>query len=132
MAVRPANADLLLDYLAGMGMEPTSADLRAAHLAHRRAGHAARAGELLERLLELPVEGGDAWYARVQLLTEAGEIERASALLAEVARGEHPDALDPRRVRGAPSTRLATARARLERAQARYRRSAAGRGATAG
>jgi hypothetical protein len=59
----------------------------------------------------------------VQLLTEAGELDRASALLAEVARGEHPGALDPRQVRGQPSVRLARARARLERAQARSRRS---------
>jgi curved DNA-binding protein CbpA len=126
-APRAANADLLLDYLAGMDMEPTPADLRATHLAHRRAGHEERAAELLDRLLELPVEGGDGWYARVQLLTEAGEIDRASALLAEVARGEHPDALDPGRVRGAPSTRLARARARLERAQAKARRTGAAR-----
>jgi tetratricopeptide (TPR) repeat protein len=122
-AERAPNAELLLDYLAGMALDPSVADLRATHLAHRRAGHADRAGELLDRLMERPIEDGDGWYSRVQLLTEAGELDRASALLAEVARGEHPGALDPRQVRGQPSVRLARARARLERAQARSRRS---------
>ncbi len=122
LAARPANADLLFDYLAGLAMEPTPADLRAAYAAHRRAGHAERAGALLARLLALPVGDGDGWYGRVQLLTEAGELARASALLAEVARGEHPDALDPGRLRGQPSVRLARARSRLERAQTRSRR----------
>jgi DnaJ domain len=121
-AQRAANADLLFDYLAGLAMEPAYADLRAAHLAHRKAGHTERAADLLERLLALPVGDGDGWYGRVQLLTDAGELERASTLLAEVARGEHPDALDPGRLRGQPSVRLARARARLERAQARSRR----------
>jgi curved DNA-binding protein CbpA len=119
---RAANADLLLDYLAGMAMEPTPADLRAAYLAQRRAGHHQKADDLLGRLLELPVSDGDGWYSRVQLLTDAGELERASTLLAEVARGEHPDALDSGRVRGEPFVRLARARARLERAQAKSRR----------
>jgi tetratricopeptide (TPR) repeat protein len=121
-ADRAANADLLFDYLAGLDLEPVHADLRAAHLAHRRAGNVERAAQLLDRLLELPIGDGDGWYGRVQLLTDAGELERASALLAEVARGEHPDALNPGRVRGEPSVRLARARARLERAQARARR----------
>jgi curved DNA-binding protein CbpA len=124
LEARPANAELLLDYLAGMGMEPTVVDLRAAHLAHRRAKHVARAAELLDRLMERPIEDGDGWYSRVQLLTEAGELDRASSVLAEVARGEHPDALDPGRVRGQPSVRLARARARLERARVRAARSA--------
>jgi hypothetical protein len=119
---RAANADLLFDYFAGLALEPAPADLRAAYLAHRRAGNEARADELFERLLALPVGDGDGWYTRVQLLTDAGELERASRLLAEVARGEHPDALDPGRVRGEPSVRLSRARARLERAQARSRR----------
>jgi hypothetical protein len=124
-ASRAANADLLFDYLAGMDLEPAHADLRAGHLAHRRAGNADRAAALLDRLLALPVDDGDGWYGRVQLLTDAGELEQASALLAEVARGEHPDALDPGRVRGEPSVRLARARARLERARARRARSEA-------
>jgi hypothetical protein len=118
-AARAANADLLFDYLAGMDLEPAHADLRAAYLAHRRAGNAGRAEGLLERLLALPIGDGDGWYGRVQLLTEAGHLDQASALLAEVARGEHPDALDPGRVRGEPSIRLARARARLEKARAR-------------
>jgi hypothetical protein len=121
-AARAANADLLFDYLAGMDLEPAHADLRAAYLAHRRAGNAGRAEGLLERLLALPIGDGDGWYGRVQLLTEAGHLDQASALLAEVARGEHPDALDPGRVRGEPSIRLARARARLEKARARANR----------
>lgn len=121
-AERAANADLLLDYLAGLAMEPTPPDLRAAYLAQRRAGRHDAADELLHRLLALPVSDGDGWYSRVQLLTDAGQLERASTLLAEVARGEHPDALDPARVRGHPSLRLARARARLERARSKQRR----------
>lgn len=130
-AGRAADADLLLDYLAGLALEPGFADLRAAHLAHRRAGNRERAGAILERLLAAPVTDGDGWYARVQLLTEAGELDRASALLAEVARGEHPEALDPRHVRGQPSRRIARARDRLVRAQ-RGARLAAARAAVAG
>jgi hypothetical protein len=103
-------------------MEPTGVDLRAAYLAHRRAGNRGQADILFERLLDLPVSPGDGWYTRVQLLTDAGEIERASSLLAAVARGDHPDALDPRRIRGEPSVRMARARARLERARAKSRR----------
>lgn len=118
-ARRAANAELLLDYLDGLGMEPTFADLRAAHLAHRRAGHVERSEALLDRLLDLPVTDGDGWYARVQLLTEAGQLEPASTLLAEVARGEHPAALDPGQVRGQPSQRIARARDRLLRARKR-------------
>jgi tetratricopeptide (TPR) repeat protein len=124
-AARAANADLLFDYLAGMALEPAHADLRAAYAAHRRVGNAERAAALLDRLLALPIGDGDGWYGRVQLLTDAGELERASALLAEVARGEHPDALDPGRVRGEPSVRLARARARLERARGKRERAEA-------
>jgi hypothetical protein len=119
LADRAGNADLLLDYLAGMDLDPTAVDLRAAYLAHRRAGDADQAAVLLDRLLEFPVLDGDGWYTRVQLLTEAGRLERASDLLARIARGEHPEALDPRRVRGAPSERMARARDRLLRAQRR-------------
>ncbi len=118
-AERAANAELLLDYLDGLAMEPTFADLRAAHLAHRRAGRGERSLALLDRLLELPVSDGDGWYARVQLLTQAGQLEAASALLAEVARGEHPAALDSRQVRGEPFQRIARARDRLLRARRR-------------
>lgn len=122
---RAANATLLLDYLAGLAMEPTFADLRAAYLAHRRAGNDGQADIVFERLLDMPVTDGDGWYTRVQLLTDAGELERASSLLAAVARGDHPEALDPGRVRGEPFVRLARARARLERAQAKSRRNGA-------
>lgn len=118
-AKRAANAELLLDYLDGLGMDPIFADLRAAHLAHRRAGHRERSDALLERLLDLPVIDGDGWYARVQLLTEAGHLESASTLLAEVARGDHPAALNPGQVRGQPSQRIARARDRLLRARKR-------------
>ena len=118
-ATRAANADLLLDYLAALDLEPTVVDLRAAHMAHRRAGNTQRALALLERLLTMPVTDGDGWYARVQLLTDAGLLEQASALLAEVARGDHPEALDPLLIRGSPSQRLARTRDRLRRDQRR-------------
>lgn len=131
-ADRAANATLLLDYLAGLAMEPTVVDLRAAYLAHRRAGNRGQADILFERLVDLPVTDGDGWYTRVQLLTDAGELERASSLLAAVARGEHPAALDPGRIRGEPSVRLARARARLERAQVKSRRNGTGANGTAG
>ena len=72
----------------------------------------------------------DAQHIRV--LGPFPDIDRASALLAEVARGDHPDALDAARVRGAPSTRLASARARLEKAQARARRTTARAAASGG
>ncbi len=128
VAERAVNADLLLDYLAGLALEPTVPDLRASYLAHRRMGNAAQAGALLERLLEQPVTDGDGWYTRIQLLTDAGDLDRASALLAAVARGDRPDALNPARVRGEPSVRLSRARARLERAQAKKsRRNGVGR-----
>ena len=52
------------------------------------------------------------------VLTEAGQLDRASEMLAEIARGDHPEALDPRRVR-APLRRIATARERLARARRR-------------
>ena len=123
-ADRAANADLLLDYLAGVGLDPTVVDLRAAHLAYRRAARTDSAAAVLERIMAERVTDGDGWYTRVQLLTEAGELDRASALLAGIARGEHPAALDPRQVRGQPSVRIARARTRLVRAQERRNRSA--------
>jgi hypothetical protein len=51
-------------------------------------------------------------------LTEAGQLDRASTLLAEIARGEHPEALDPRRVHN-PWRRISAARERLTRARRR-------------
>ncbi|HEX2222503.1 MAG TPA: J domain-containing protein [Candidatus Limnocylindria bacterium] len=123
---RAENAELLLNYLEALGLAPQFADVRAAVVAHRRAGNLARAAELVERVVAQPVDGPNDLFSRVQLLTEAGDLERASALLAEIARGDHPDALDPGRIRGAPSRRLAAARRRLSRARlARARRDAA-------
>jgi hypothetical protein len=73
----------------------------------------------VDRLLEAPIDEPARWYSLVQLLTEAGELDRASRLLAEIARGEHPAALDPRQIRGNPSRRIAAARRRLARARDR-------------
>lgn len=117
---RAENAELLLNFLESLGVEPTFGDYRAAIAAHRRAGHDGRAAELTERVMAAPVRSGDAgrWFSLIQLLTEAGQLDRASSLLAEVARGDHPEALDPRRVRG-PWRRIAVARERLARARRR-------------
>jgi predicted Zn-dependent protease len=93
--------------------------VRAAIAAHRRAGNAGRAAELLERALAAPITEPTRWYSLVQLLTEAGQLDRASALLAEVARGDHPAALDRRRIGGDPARRIAAARGRLARARRR-------------
>jgi DnaJ domain len=118
VAERAENAELLLNFLESLGVEPTFTDVRAAIVAHRRAGHAGRAAELVERAVAAPVTDAGRWFSLVQLLTEAGQLDRASALLAEIARGEHPEALDPRRVHG-PWRRIATARERLARARRR-------------
>jgi tetratricopeptide (TPR) repeat protein len=118
IAERAENAELLLNFLESLGLEPSFTDQRAAIVAHRRAGHAARAAELVERAVQQPVTEAGQWFSRVQLLTEAGQLDRASALLAEIARGEHPEALDPRRVAG-PWRRIAAARERLARARRR-------------
>ena len=126
---RANQADLLLDYLASLALEPTSTDLRAAYKVYLRAGRTEAAGALLDRLLAIPVTDGDGWYTRVQLLTEGGALDAASALLAEIARGEHPAALDARQVRGQPSIRIARARDRLLRAQRRREPAAARRSA---
>ncbi len=115
---RAENAELLLNFLESLGLEPSFTDVRAAIVAHRRAGNLARAAELVERAMAQPVTEPGRWFSLVQLLTEAGQVERASALLAEIARGEHPEALDPRRVAG-PLRRIATARQRLARARER-------------
>jgi tetratricopeptide (TPR) repeat protein len=118
-AERAENAELLLNFLEALGVEPTIADVRAAVAAHRRAGHAGRAAELVERAVAAPITDGGRWYSIVQLLTEAGETDRASALLAEIARGDHPDALDRRQIHGDPVRRLAAARNRLSRVRQR-------------
>ena len=65
-----------------------------------------------------PVPEPGRWFSLVQLLTEAGQLDRASVLLAEIARGERPAALDPKRVHG-PWRRIAVARERLARARRR-------------
>ncbi len=128
---RAENAELLLNFLEALGSEPSIADVRAAVAAHRRAGHEGRAAELVERVVAGPVHEAGRWYSLVQLLTEAGQLDRASAILAEIARGEHPDALNRRLIRGDPIRRLAAARERLTRARRREQpRSAAGRAAS--
>jgi hypothetical protein len=122
---RAEHAELLLNYLEALGLEPTFADVRAAALAHRRAGDEARAAELVDRLGGVPLDEPARWYSLVQLLTEAGQLDRASSLLAEIARGEHPAALDRRQIGGDPSRRIAAARTRLARARERALRAAA-------
>src|SRR5947207_36671 len=120
-ADRAENAELLLNFLEALEVEPSIADVRAAIAAHRRAGHAERATELVERAVAMPVTDAGRWFSIVQLLTEAGETERASALLAEIARGEHPEALNSRLIRGDPVRRLSAARRRLTLARGRER-----------
>ena len=117
-AQRAENAELLLNFLESLDVEPSFTDYRAAIVAHRRAGHAGRAAELVERVMAAPVPEPGRWFSLVQLLTESGQLDRASTLLAEIARGEHPEALDPRRVH-APLRRIVTARERLARARRR-------------
>jgi curved DNA-binding protein CbpA len=116
---RAEAAELLLNYLEALEMPPGFADVRAAIMAHVRAGHAGRAAELLERAVEAPITEAARWFSLVQLLTEGGQLDRASALLAEIARGDHPEALNRRRLRGDPARRIAAASARLVRARAR-------------
>jgi predicted Zn-dependent protease len=118
-AERAESAELLLNYLEALGMEPGFPDVRAAIAAHRRAGHPGRAAELVERVAAAPVAEPARWFSLVQLLTEAGQLDRASELLAEIARGEHPEALDRRRIAGDPVRRIGAARRRLARARAR-------------
>ena len=114
---RAEAAELLLNYLEALEMRPAFADVRAAIMAHMRAGNADRAAELLERAVETPITEPARWFSLVQLLTEAGQLDRASSLLAEIARGDHPDALDRRRLRGDPARRISAARGRLARAR---------------
>ena len=59
--------------------------------------------QLLERAVEVPITEPARWFSMVQLLTEGGQLDRASAMLAEIARGDHPEALDRRRLRGDPA-----------------------------
>ena len=122
---RAEAAELLLNYLEALEIEPGFADVRAAIMAHVRAGNSERAAELLERAVSAPITEPARWFSLVQLLTEAGELDRASTILAEIARGEHPEALNRRRIRGDPARRIAAARVRLARARTRARRLAA-------
>jgi hypothetical protein len=116
---RAEAAELLLNYLEALEMPHAFADVRAALMAHRRAGHAGRAAELLERAVAAPITEPARWFSMVQLLTEGGQLDRASAMLAAIARGDHPEALDRRRLRGDPARRISAARVRLERARQR-------------
>jgi predicted Zn-dependent protease len=125
-AERAESAELLLNYLEALEMEPGFPDVRAAIAAHRRAGHPGRAAELVERVASAPVAEPARWFSLVQLLTEAGQLDRASELLAAIARGDHPEALDRRRIGGDPVRRIAAARRRLTRARARAGRELAG------
>jgi curved DNA-binding protein CbpA len=123
---RAENAELLLNYLEALDLEPGFPDIRAAIAAHRRAGHPGRAAELVERLSAVPPEHPGRWYSLVQVLTEAGQVDRASSLLAEIARGEHPEALDPRKIAGNPVRRISAARRRLAAARRRMAASSSG------
>jgi hypothetical protein len=119
-ARRAENAELLLNFLESLEIEPSFTDYRSAIVAHRRAGHDGRAAELVERVVEAPVAEPGRVFSLVQVLTEAGQLDRASTLLAAIARGDHPAALDPRQVTG-PWRRIAAARERLSRARRRVR-----------
>lgn len=115
---RAENAELLLNFLESLEIEPSFTDYRSAIVAHRRAGNEGRASELVERVMAAPIPEPGRRFSLVQLLTEAGQLDRASLLLAEIARGEHPASLDPRRVSN-PWRRIAAARERLARARRR-------------
>jgi hypothetical protein len=116
---RAEAAELLLNYLEALEMEPGFPDIRAAIAALRRAGHHGRAAELVERVVAQPVTEPARWFSVVQLLTESGQLDRASSLLAALARGDHPQALDRRRIGGDPIRRIGAARRRLTRARER-------------
>jgi hypothetical protein len=119
-ARRAENAELLLNFLESIEIEPSFTDYRSAIVAHRRAGHAGRAAELVERVVAAPVTDPGRWFSLVQVLTEAGQLDRASELLAAIARGDHPAALDARKVTS-PWRRISAARERLARARRRVR-----------
>ncbi len=116
---RAEAAELLLNYLEALDMEPGIPDVRATIVALRRAGHVGRAAEIVERVASQRVTEPARWFSIVQLLTEAGQLDRASSLLAALARGDHPEALDRRRIGGDPVRRIAAARRRLVRARER-------------
>jgi hypothetical protein len=116
---RAEAAELLLNYLEALDMEPGIPDVRATIVALRRAGHYGRAAEVVERVASQRVTEPARWFSIVQLLTEAGQLDRASSLLAALARGDHPEALDRRRIGGDPVRRIGAARRRLVRARER-------------
>jgi hypothetical protein len=116
---RAEAAELLLNYLEALDMAPGFPDVRAAIAALRRAGHHGRAAELVERIVDEPISEPARWFSLVQLLTEAGQLDRASSLLAALARGDHPEALQRRRIGGDPIRRIGAARRRLARARER-------------
>jgi curved DNA-binding protein CbpA len=116
---RAEAAELLLNYLEALDMAPGFPDVRAAIVAMRRAGHHGRAAELVERIVDEPITEPARWFSLVQLLTEAGQLDRASSLLAALARGDHPEALQRRRIGGDPVRRIGAARRRLARARER-------------
>jgi hypothetical protein len=118
-ADRAEAAELLLNYLEALDLQPSFSDVRAAVVALRRAGHLGRAAELVERVADEPITEPARWFSLVQLLTEAGQLDRASALLAALARGDHPAALDRRLIGGDPVRRIGAARLRLARARER-------------
>ncbi|HEX6655284.1 MAG TPA: hypothetical protein VF153_03630, partial [Candidatus Limnocylindria bacterium] len=119
VADRAEAAELLLNYLEALDLPPSFQDVRAAVVALRRAGHLGRAAELVERIADEPITEPARWFSLVQLLTEAGQLDRASLLLASLARGDHPEALDRRRIGGDPVRRISAARRRLTRARER-------------
>ena len=123
-AHRAENAELLLNYLEALELEPTLADLRATVRAHVRAGNPARALALAERPARwTEVEHPRDWFAVVQLLTDAGQLDSASSLLASLARGDRPEVLDSSRLSGEQLLRrLAASRRRLESARGRAHR----------
>ena len=92
---RAEAAELLLNYLEALDMEPGIPDVRATIVALRRAGHLGRAAEVVERVASQPVTEPARWFSIVQLLTEAGQLDRASSLLAALARGDHPAGAGP-------------------------------------
>ena len=67
-----------LNFLESLGVEPSFTDYRAAIVAHRRAKNTGRAAELVERVMAAPVPEAGRWFSLVQLLTEAGQVDRAS------------------------------------------------------
>lgn len=119
IANRADNAELLLNYLEALELEPKVADFRATIRAHLRAGNRVRATDLARRLADwTDVERPADWFAVVQLLVDAGELDRASTLLARLARGDRPEILDPARLSQEQLIRrMAVSRRRLEEAR---------------